>query len=321
VTHIAYTAVPTITQSFALRHWLTSQLKSSLQEILDAIDEVIPQQQHALLQKRINGLRPHQHPSAMLHLLNGYFLGAIEQNNITAVRQAATALEDPTLWRVTELEPQKLQDLPPLCQELFLEALNRESPVDVEILPFHEELYLKNQQLLDQALDLILAAAPDIYGELTVWTSGYLFIRANHIKAGSSFDFSGMIYLEQTAVQTLVDMIDFVVHESAHQYLHAISAQDPMLLNEPDERYTAPFRTDMRPVFGIYHAVLVLARILHVFKRILALDVLSPQDRAMMEERQALFEKRYESSWNLVIEKGKFTTLGKSFWDTIPHLL
>ena len=56
--------------------------------------------------------------------------------------------------------------------------------------------------------------------------------------------------------------IEDIVHESAHLELYLVQLDDPLVLNDKEARYSAPFRPDSRPMYGIYHAMYVLGHIL-----------------------------------------------------------
>src|SRR5262249_49195591 len=70
--------------------------------------------------------------------------------------------------------------------------------------------------------------------------------------------------------RTLLDLLEGLVHEGAHQLLFALSHHEGLVENAIDERFESPLRRDPRPMDGVFHATFVCAR-LHYAYRCLAL--------------------------------------------------
>jgi len=71
----------------------------------------------------------------------------------------------------------------------------------------------------------------------------------------------GAIIVNVNQYQTLNQLVDFLIHESTHCVLFGISVSNPLVLNDIQDRYPSPLRSDPRPMDGIYHATIVCARL------------------------------------------------------------
>jgi HEXXH motif-containing protein len=75
-------------------------------------------------------------------------------------------------------------------------------------------------------------------------------------------------------------MAEALSHECAHCLLHAFTWAEPLVENEPSERYPSPLRRDARPMEGVVHATYVLARMHHCIERLLACGLLDAEERS-----------------------------------------
>ncbi|HEX2859260.1 MAG TPA: HEXXH motif-containing putative peptide modification protein [Alphaproteobacteria bacterium] len=128
-----------------------------------------------------------------------------------------------------------------------------------------------------------------VIGASDVRVFGEVFLR------GNLYDMSPLAYY-----------CEHTVHETSHYYLHALMAFDPMVLNDPAERYPAPIRQDPRPMFGIYHATFVLSRMVWVFDHI----ALATGDPAFAEAL-ATFREQFRNGYKVVCAHGRLSPLGQ----------
>ena len=71
----------------------------------------------------------------------------------------------------------------------------------------------------------------------------------------------GTVVMNADAYASLPRVVEFLVHEVTHGLLFGRHAEAPLVLNPPDESYDSPLRVDPRPMDGVYHATVVLARL------------------------------------------------------------
>ena len=76
----------------------------------------------------------------------------------------------------------------------------------------------------------------------------------------SSFSLWGALALNSEAHPDWWQYIPRLIHEYSHNLLFGIARNEPLVFNDPEERYESPLRQDLRPMDGIYHALFVSAR-------------------------------------------------------------
>lgn len=108
---------------------------------------------------------------------------------------------------------------------------------------------------LRDALDRVERHLPLLRLELDLVVSCFVPVGTDperHVSA-SYREALGLVYL--SLHPDPLTMTEAVVHEAQHQKLNAVLASDPLLENDPDERYPSPVRPDPRPIFGVLLAV------------------------------------------------------------------
>lgn len=136
-------------------------------------------------------------------------------------------------------------------------------PSDANIHAPDDTSIAEIKKLVNDAMHLIQATSEEYHQEMLELLSEILILQSEFLKAGSSFDLFGLIYINaHNAKQSLINMADLLIHETAHYYLYGLSVDDPLVLNDYNERYFSPIKGRNRPMIGIYHAAFVLFRVL-----------------------------------------------------------
>jgi HEXXH motif-containing protein len=121
----------------------------------------------------------------------------------------------------------------------------------------------------------------------------------------------GAILLNVNGHETVLQMIEALIHESSHNLLFGLCADGPMIDNLESERYDSPLRFDPRPMDGIVHATYVLARMYQGIRRLLDSGCLN---RAQIEEARAMLAasaSKYGEGWCTVSRHAQLTPLGE----------
>lgn len=130
--------------------------------------------------------------------------------------------------------------------------------------------------------------------------------------SGTSFNLFGAIYLGDSLLKEHdIIMSTSIIHEVAHLYFYALSTIDPLIVNDYEEKYPSPLKTDERPLIAVFHAVFVLSRMVNFLKQILNYPKSPLYQEALIEYHKniAFFEAGYET----VSKNAKLTTMGKKF--------
>ncbi len=195
-------------------------------------------------------------------------------------------------------------------------------PMQADIYSPDEASALKIQMLVTEALKRIAVTHEAYYQEMLEFISEIMILKSDHLKAGSSFDLFGMVYINETnAKQSVINMMDLLIHEAAHYYLYCLSIDDPLVVNDYQERYFSPIKGRERPMIGVYHAAFVLFRVLK-FLSFLSTSDEKYTNRSASENNLDLQEKKEIAALNTkysqivaesletVLKFGRLTELG-----------
>ena len=175
---------------------------------------------------------------------------------------------------------------------------------------------ISNKQLefhatnIKKAIAMIRACDVDIAHEISVLISSIKLFQGRVLRGQASGNTMGAIWLRipDPHDDQIGYWIEHIVHEVSHLRLHAMFFQEKFVLNSNDEcKFKAPIRDDLRPMFGVFHATFVLARMIRTFKK------LSFQGYASrFRDRLQLCQLQFEIGLNSVyLEDAKFTDNGK----------
>lgn len=147
------------------------------------------------------------------------------------------------LIRWLDLEPENSMGLSPLSDE------------ELDIAEDH----------LKQALDALKILCPDFYEEFRVITRQFVMAKPSGQQkltfgGASSFALWGALALNLDAHPDWWLYLPRLVHEYSHNMLFGFARHEPLVLNDPEERFRSPLRAAERPIDGIYHAAYVSAR-------------------------------------------------------------
>ncbi|WP_241569611.1 aKG-HExxH-type peptide beta-hydroxylase [Rosenbergiella collisarenosi] len=141
----------------------------------------------------------------------------------------------------------------------------------------------------------------------------------HYIRSGCNFNLFGLIFLYAHESNTVPYYIEHIVHECAHHALNIINADDYIVENAPEERFSAPFRKDKRPMIGIFHALFVLSRIAQSLSRFTASYRGTYENEFSQRLDTAL--TKYQQTVQIVEEHAKLTPKGKEILKGIKEVM
>jgi hypothetical protein len=126
----------------------------------------------------------------------------------------------------------------------------------------------------------------------------------------------GALFLGAETHDSLISMIDGLIHESAHAHLFSLSLGESFVHNPDDERYPSPLRRDPRPLDGIFHAAYVCARMHYALShaveaRVLTKGVQKEAQKALVASRTA-----FQDGFGTLNEHASLTPLGDRVIDS-----
>jgi hypothetical protein len=168
---------------------------------------------------------------------------------------------------------------------------------------------------IEETLELLRQVSPLFYEEFRMYVANLKLFHSDWLVGMTDVRVFGSIYLALPIgnMPMNVYFCEHIIHETSHLHLHTLFAIDKIVLNSPNERYTAPIRPDPRPMYGIFHATFVLSRMTRLFM-LLAKD-------PVFEEYFELFLKRFVNGYNTVKKFGKLTPLGEKIVESYSDIL
>jgi hypothetical protein len=200
----------------------------------------------------------------------------------------------------------------------YARFLSEDASVKFEVFPPSREAAYACRRQIKDAFALMDAGDPALASEIRALLREIILAAGAQIKNTYTFDGAsafmlwGGIILNASRREGELTMVQMLAHESAHNLVFGLSADEPLVENPPEELFSSPLRLDPRPMEGIYHATFVTARMHRAVKRLLESGILSPslEENAQKEiaENARLFAKGIQT----VLRHGKLTPLGQS---------
>lgn len=203
----------------------------------------------------------------------------------------------------------------------YVRMTNSDPSYPFEFNPPPAQAQAQATQLIADALALLDRAYPELAGEIRallreiVLAVGPDDSAANDFDGASAFMLWGAILLNARHRTTVLDMVQVLAHESAHNLLFGMSADEALVLNDDDSRYQSPLRADPRPMDGIVHAVYVTARMHHAVVALKQAGVLSPAEALIADAALVQHQQNFWSGMEAVDSHAQFTATGRAIMD------
>ncbi|MEU7335545.1 aKG-HExxH-type peptide beta-hydroxylase [Streptomyces sp. NPDC007074] len=120
---------------------------------------------------------------------------------------------------------------------------------------------------LNRAVDAALAVGSDVLRSSTA-----VVIRTGTVPLGATCRSYTFDFLPSTVVLNWTDeplrLGETLVHEATHSWLNESLASEGVVFEDGGPRFHSPWKNEDRPVFGIVHAALAFANVIHYLSRI-----------------------------------------------------
>jgi hypothetical protein len=123
---------------------------------------------------------------------------------------------------------------------------------------------------IENALQKIEMADPSLRQDFSAFVTRIKLFQGRVLRGETNTAVFGAIFfrLAPPSYHQEAYWVEHVVHEVAHLRLELLRAHDPLILNDAKEVFPAPFRRDLRPMIGVFHATYVLSRMIRVVRRL-----------------------------------------------------
>ncbi len=169
---------------------------------------------------------------------------------------------------------------------------------------------------LEDGLSLLRQTIPELYGELSVLVRRIILIATPD--TGRPFDGAAvyqlwrLLFLNENRLADRIDLIETLIHEAVHIFLFGNTIETALTLNDPTETHYSVIRREKRPVDGVYHAMIVNARIVWAFSKLQERrDLFSVLERRRMAWTVDRHAEMYEQNKSVIAQYGKLSEIGE----------
>lgn len=314
-----YTIIPSQQNAQNLEAFFRKKLQISMIEIIDCCENLISTETTKHLKNNIRTLCQHNTVSPFLYGINRCLITAIEKDNVTIAIEFLQILQKLSFiqksFKLTSSDLLENKDLKQIYYDSDPMRIhdNHNTPtISPEIL-----------QNFERAIFLLKNYLPDLYTEHLIFNKIFLLFTKGSTSQGSSFNTFGLsIFQTNIFEMTSIEVLEAILHETAHHYLYTVFAIDPLVLNHSDQKYINPFRTDPRPMTGIYHAFFVLARICLALQTLIRnCSVLTPKESAAANSLHTKNHHMYKECQKIISQHAILTENGKTLTESIINNL
>ncbi len=197
---------------------------------------------------------------------------------------------------------------------------------DIRLYPGFED---QNNQFghegkLQKALETLEVCCPDLYTFFKTYSKNIIPIFEDELVSFSMATLPAYSSINMNN-RDLVDMIDDLIHENGHHFLNSlIEGEEDLIFEDDDKIFFSPWRRSLRPIRGLYHAVVTFYWAYRLFKELSlnkkAVDYYTHEEMQkvywrFLEEAQLIRECKEDLDKAHVLEK--VSDFGKKLTDLI----
>ncbi|MCS4089637.1 aKG-HExxH-type peptide beta-hydroxylase [Rhizobium sp. BK176] len=167
-----------------------------------------------------------------------------------------------------------------------------------------------------RGLEVVKQTCPGHYNDIVNFVRYISLTRDASFRGSSSTYHYGMVYFCPERSWTEIDWAEELIHEASHQVLECVAFEDKLFDNDElalKPMFEAPIRKDLRPAFGVFHALFVVARIKQFYETLERSGHLGPGKREYVDGLTARALKTVGPMSELPFIT---STAGKYFWTT-----
>jgi hypothetical protein len=187
------------------------------------------------------------------------------------------------------------------------------TPVSLRAIPADRLINERNERQkvakLRKALDLVGQFVPELLEEVIAVTHAVSLVQGPLFVGGSDVAFHGVSFLNLDHRWSTITYADHLIHEAAHQVLHAHYEMNPLLKNATLTNLPSPIRSDRRPLYGNFHATFVFLRLTQFFEAVTK-ATRSTEARIRMHRHLLGFY----TGMDILSEYAQFTSDGRVFF-------
>lgn len=227
-----------------------------------------------------------------------YFRNAefsIEKNSINTIGDISLTFSDPLISKC----------LTNNFRNLNIRKSNENNLLSNIEMTINDHLYYKS------CLELIAEIWPEYYKEITSYIKLIAIMDTDAFGGFTANLLPDAIFLSHHPNDFLW-VTENIIHECAHSRLEQLFVIDPIVLNEPTEKFISPWREDLRPMKGVYHGVFAFTRIAMWLERLYKVYPV-----ASISERLELVLQQLEQGIAVISQSAKLSPIGEHIFNEI----
>ncbi len=318
---LAFDSLPCHKRASFLSDKIKTKLIESLKYVIEFNrDSLEPYYFH--WQEMLKKLKTESKISSLFFALNSHLIEATNNQTIHTFKDSVVEfLEIPTITNIRYFHFQSSTDNR-FKNELFQKYIIFDLPPEAKISDPSSADVAIIESLITQALQLINSCDTAFYKEILAYVNECMILNLDIIKGGTSFNLFGMIFIDSKNAQaSVINMIDHLIHETAHLYLFALGVDDALVLNEYEDKFFSPIKNKDRPMLGVYHAGFVLSRVVNFFRLLVQTSPSLCTSIELIEVNMLIekYRKMAFDSFKIVREHGILTPLGKQMIESAEN--
>lgn len=151
-----------------------------------------------------------------------------------------------------------------------VESATAETGINAWVTPVETSVLVLHISNLRAGFNILEQHHSDAFYELQILIRSIKLFTGKVTQGLTDTRVFGEIYVRvpRQCVDPVPYYVEHVVHETAHSYLNCLMVADPIVLNRIEDRFPSPLRKDTRPMYAVFHATFVAARMALTFKSI-----------------------------------------------------
>jgi len=213
-----------------------------------------------------------------------------------------------------------LDALPENARERYCRLMDTDPETPFIIMsPSAEDAEIHKHRFI-AALERLKILLPELAGEVDALVRQVILVVGDpslsyDFAGGSCYMLWGALFINGASHPDELSMMEAIAHESAHSLLFGFTIDEPLVLNDADQRYSSPLRDDPRPMDGIYHATFVCARMHWAMSQLALSSDIDADLAAHAKARAAIHAHSFHSGLALVREHGVLSDTGRALME------
>lgn len=313
--------IPFRDRTLALRKKFNRSLLDSFQYLLDSCEEAIPNDLYKLSQEKLSGISEDLKLSGVLSGIHKRLFDSVKKKDSEEAQKYINQFMKYE-YHVEDILFKNLSNLDDYQSDLIKEISSCEIDRNISFAPLSSDRFQKVESNIKEALIFLKEVSPEFYEEALDLISEIVVLKGTGVQGGSSFDVFGLIHInENYKTDKITDLIDYLIHEESHLYLHMVMNDDPLVLNDISEKYESPLREEKRTMLGVYHATYVLSRIIYVLSRFLEERKIPASEEEYCFSLINHYSSRYCLGMEVIRKYARLSNIGIDIINSVDSLL